>query len=279
MAGPLTEQLEQPAGPVDCIVLAGDRRRDDPLAVSAGVPGKALVPVGGLAMLGRVLQTLSQWGALGRLIVVAPGTDAYRSVIDASTSGIKISPVLLEPSATLGESILSAIDCCQTSRCLLLTADHVLLDRDWLETLLEAGGQDNANLYLGLADWHQVTERFPGNRRTRYRFSDFSACGTNLFLLKDLEGVKRILAVWKRVEQERKKPWRIISLLGWKNLTRYLAGRLSVRAAFSSLSEQVGAKIQPVLIDDPLAAVDVDSEKDLVLVEQVLSERISTNAN
>jgi len=271
MAGQLTDCPAK----VDCIVLAGDRRQGDPMAVSAGVPGKALVPVCGSAMLAHVLTTLCDWGPAGRIMVVAPRTDDYASVVEGCGIGQKKPMVMLEPGARLVDSILSAIDRCQTSRCLLLTADHVLLDRAWLETLMKAGDQHAASLFLGLADWHKVMARFPGSRRTRYRFSDFSACGTNLFLLNDTDGVRRILALWQKVEQERKKPWRIVSLLGLANLTRYLAGRLSLQAAFSGLSERFGANIQPVLIDDPLAAVDVDNADDLAMVERVLSERVA----
>jgi hypothetical protein len=63
------------------------------------------------------------------------------------------------------------------------------------------------------------------------------------------------------------------SLLGWANLARFLAGRLALDPAFEALSRSVGVRVRPVLLDDPLAAVDVDSPADLALVEQVLAER------
>lgn len=258
---------------VDRIVLAGDRRQQDPLAVSAGVAGKALVPVAGRAMLTRVLETLAAWPRAGRVIVVAPDSPAYRQAADAGCGCAADSLVWVEPAESLMGSVRRALSFVQSNRCLLLTADHVLLDTAWLEHLLTSDAARQASLAVGLADWHQVMARFPGSRRTRYRFSDHAACGTNLFLLNERSGVDRILDQWQQVEQQRKKPWRIVSMLGWGNLSRYLAGRLSLDDAFSALSARLGATVQPILVTDPLAAVDVDSAADLALVEQVMARK------
>lgn len=266
-----------PDEPVDRIVLAGDRRGGDPLAVAAGVAGKALVPVAGRPMLTHVIQTLSAWSRKGQVIVVAPDSEAYRGAADAGAPGEVDRLVRVAPGRSLTDSVGQALSRVRSRRCLLLTADHVLLDPAWLEQLLAADASPAATLTVGLADWHQVMARFPGSRRTRYRFSDFAACGTNLFLLDDRGGgAESILRQWQQVEQQRKKPWRIVSLLGWGNLSRYLAGRLSVDDAFLALSERLGTRVRPVRVADPLAAVDVDNAADLALVEQVLAERAAS---
>ncbi|MEE4637803.1 MAG: nucleotidyltransferase family protein [Wenzhouxiangella sp.] len=272
----MAEHWTDSSGSVDRIVLAGDRRPDDPLAVSAGVSGKALVPVAGQAMLAHVVRTLMTWPRRGRVIVVAPDHQAYRKAAEEGAGGAADGLVWVEPAPSLTGSVSRALSCVRSPRCLLLTADHVLLDSAWLEHLLAADVARNASLAVGLADWNAVMARFPGSRRTRYRFSDHAACGTNLFLINERAGVDRILAQWNKVEQQRKKPWRIVSMLGWGNLSRYLAGRLSLDEAFSSLSSKLGAQVQPILVPDPLAAVDVDSVADLALVEQVLAQRAAS---
>lgn len=257
---------------VDVILLAGDRGPEDPLAVAAGVAGKTLVPVAGCSMLAHVTTTLLRWPRLGRLILLAPTSAPYQQAMAAVQRTLGERLCWLKPEDSLYRSIEAALAVPPTQPCLLLTADHVLLNPAWLDSLLAAPVEDQA-LTLGLADWDAVMQRFPDGRRTRYRFRDRSLCGTNLFVLHQLDGVGRILKVWRSVERERKKPWRIVSLLGWGNLGRYLAGRLDSAQAFALLSARLGAGIQPLLIDDPLAAVDVDSPADLTLVERVLAER------
>ncbi|HZF36268.1 MAG TPA: NTP transferase domain-containing protein, partial [Candidatus Angelobacter sp.] len=49
------------------LILAGSRGPDDPVARQAGRTHKALVPVGGVPMLLRVLRTLRQTPSIGRL--------------------------------------------------------------------------------------------------------------------------------------------------------------------------------------------------------------------
>jgi CTP:molybdopterin cytidylyltransferase MocA len=259
-----------PRRAVDVIVLAGDRGPNDPLVLAAEVAGKALVPVCGEAMIARVLRTLFGWSRLGRVILVAPALPAYRKAL----AGLGIEPerlIWLEPAGSLSQSVAKALKAAGQERPLLMaTADHPLLDTRWLETLVDAPSQ--ADLQIGLADWEAVMARFPDSRRTRYRFSDASVCGTTLFLFRDRRA-DAVLETWRRVEQERKRPWRIVSLLGWANLARFLAGRLGLEQAFRALSHSLGVQVRPVLLDDPLAAVDVDTPADLALVEQVLAKR------
>jgi CTP:molybdopterin cytidylyltransferase MocA len=257
-------------GAIDVIVLAGDRGPGDPLAVQAGVGGKTLVPVDGRAMLTRVVDTLAQWPRLARLILVAPNDSAYRRAV-SDTGLAQDRLVWIEPAGSLSQSVRLALGAAGERRPVVMaTADHPLLQLAWIERLLQA--EAKADLLIALADWAAVMARFPGSRRTRYRFSDASICGTNLFLFQTGHA-DAVLDTWQRVEQERKRPWRIVSLLGWANLARFLSGRLALATAFEALSDSLGLEVRPVLLDDPLAAVDVDTPADLALVEQVLSER------
>lgn len=258
---------------VDVIVLAGDRGPGDPLAASAGVRGKALVPAAGTALLTRVGQTLSSWPMLGRLILVAPDHDDYRAAIAGAGFDPAGAVTWVAPELSLSASVRAGLAAAVSPTRLLLTADHALLNPAWMNDLLAAAARHpHAAVLVGVADWAGVMARFPGSRRTRYRFRDGSICGTNLFVLR-APAAHRLLRVWEGVEQQRKRPWRIVSLLGWANLAQYLAGRLSLNAAFGALSRRLDIDIAPVLIDDPLSAVDVDTPADLRLVESVLSER------
>ena len=78
---------------------------------------------------------------------------------------------------------------------------------------------------------------------------------------------------WRGLERNRKRPWKMVSRLGWGTLLRYLAGRLTLDRAAEALSVALGLRLALVVVDDPEAAVDVDSLDDLRLVERVLRER------
>lgn len=247
---------------VTVVVLAGDRGPGDVLARDAGVAGKTLVPVAGRAMLAHVLEA-ARGVDCRRLLVVAPESDPYRALI-AAAGGEPIAPAA-GPVASLGRALEAAG---RQRPVLVLTGDHPLMQAAWLHQLMDGCG--DADVAVGLADARRVRERFPGSRRTVYRFRDRPVCGTNLFYLQHPAAGDRLVAAWGPVEGKRKRPWRIVGLLGAGNLARYLAGRLTVDTAFAALSRRLDVAIRPVLMDDPLAAVDVDSPADLALVRGVL---------
>ncbi len=259
------------AATADVILLAGDRGPDDPLAEAAGVAGKTLVPVLGRAMLDRVLTTLLGWPGLGRLVVVAPASVGHQAVLAAlDPTGHRIERVA--PSSSPSLSVAAALKHLDTDGPVILaTADHPLLDPAWIEALLVQPDAD-ADLVFGVVEHARVMARFPGSRRTRYPFRDGGVGGANLFLFRNRRA-GAMLELWRQVEQNRKQPWRIVSLLGWWSLLRFLSGRLSLDEACALLSRRAGLRVRACRLTDPLAAVDVDSAADLALVSQVLSQR------
>jgi len=83
---------------------------------------------------------------------------------------------------------------------------------------------------------------------------------------------RAITGVWRKVESQRKQPWRVIGILGWWPVLKYLLGRLSLQEALARISDQLGMKIGVVMLPFADAAVDVDTENDWRLVQQILAE-------
>lgn len=264
---------QAPANPCDVLVLAGDRHSADPLASHFGLTGKALVPLADLPLLERVLGVVTAWPATNRVVLVAPSGADYQAIVDRVA--FKSDQLLwVEPGPSLHDSVTKAlsVEGCWAERGLVVSADHGLLQTDWLTQMNEAL-EPGIDLVVAMADWSGVMTAYPGNRRTRYRFSDRSLCGGNLFAFR-MPGFLRVLARWHQVEQERKKPWRMLSMLGAGPLMRYLTGRLSSVDAFEVLSKIVGAQVAPKIIDDPAIAVDVDGLEDWALAESILVKRL-----
>lgn len=252
----------------DVIVLAGDRGPGDPLASSAGVAGKVLVPVEGRPMLERVLESVGRATSTARPIVVCPGSRAYLEVLSSSAVGERV-----DPSTGPAASAASALERISSSRdVLLVTGDHPLLRPAWLDAFIGSARDSGAEAVVGVVDHASIRQRFEGHRRTHYRFADCAVCGTNLFYVSGRRG-RDVVRLWRAFEADRKRPWRIVARLGWWNLARYLVGRLTLKQATLALSARLGARIEAVFIDDAEAAVDVDSPADLRFVERLLAER------
>lgn len=251
------------------VVLAADRQANDPVAVAAGSPCKSLAPVADRPMLLRVLDTLEASSEIDTSVLCGPEwalVEQYRELLER----VNHSPRLrwVQPQATPSQSARFAVkDIPPTAPVLLTTADHALLTPRIVDFFCGHARAANYDVIVGLAPRALVEQAFPGMRRTAYRLSDEAYCGCNLFAFLTPTG-RNITTLWQKIEQQRKKPWRVIHLLGWFLVLRYLTGRLSLQQALDRLSRKTGLRVGAVILPFPEAAVDVDSPADLEAVRQ-----------
>ncbi|GBD41292.1 2-phospho-L-lactate guanylyltransferase [bacterium HR39] len=260
------------SGPVPALVLAGSRRGEaDAVARAAGVPHRALAPVGGRAMLARVLDALAAEPRIDGVLVSTDRPDLLAAHPDIAPllEGGRVR--LLESRESLSASVLDALE--RTGLPLLVTtADHALLDSRTLARFLDGAERADGDLAFAVVPRSLFLRRFPGSRRTWWRFREDGYSGANLFLLRGA-AARRMVERWRRIERERKRPWRIVVALGPHLLLAYLLRRLTLARAVAALSRRLGVEIRPVVLDVPEAAVDVDRPEDLRLAESVLAAR------
>jgi len=77
--------------------------------------------------------------------------------------------------------------------------------------------------------------------------------------------------LWKQVEGERKKPIRVVGLVGWGAIALYALGMLSLAGAVQRISRQTGVNASVVTMPFAEAAIDVDTVADLDLVRAIVA--------
>lgn len=252
------------------LVLAGSRGPGDPLAVYAGVEHKALIDVDGRSMLERVIGALAAVEEIARIVVLIERDDLLERepALAAAAAGKPLSqlPAAGSPSA----SILAAIDALGTPL-LVTTADHALLEADWVRYFLSHRDR-SADVCAALAGSEAVLGALPETRRTwlRFRGRRYSGCNLFFFATPASAGVAR---VWREIERQRKKPVNMVRRLGVFTALLYLLNRLSLAAALRRLGGLTGARLAVVEMPFGLAAVDVDKPSDLDLVRELLQRR------
>jgi len=255
--------------PFTAVVLAADRTGEDPVARAAGVPCKALAPVGGRPMLFRVLDALEASNLVNTCMVCGPPA----AILDRaplvrqrlSASGMK----WLAPQATPSTSTLAALNSItEGTPVLLTTADHALLTPAMVDHFGREALATGCDVVAALVSHALVMAQYPGMRRTRTRFSDGAFCGCNLFAFLTAES-RTAADLWRQVENDRKRPLKMIGRLGWMVVLRYLLGRLSLKDAVRLISERMGLKVGVVILPFPEAAADVDSVSDWHFAEAI----------
>lgn len=261
--------------PRHALVLAGSRGPTDPVASATGLPHKALVPVDGVPMLERVINTLFEVDGIDHVIISSDAALLDHGFGPALTSGIEDGCITLAvPKASPSESVAHVLDGLSTETgfpLLVTTADHPLLTSAMVEHFCRFA-PDDADLVIGLAEAKVIRDRYPDAVRTFYRFKGQGYSGCNLFLMNTS---KARLAVdfWRDMERHRKRPWRLVGAAGVFTLLRFALGQLSLACALHHLSMKVGAGIDMVEMPFAEAAIDVDKPGDLNLAEAILRDR------
>jgi CTP:molybdopterin cytidylyltransferase MocA len=255
------------------IVLAGDRRQDDPLVVASGRGCKALLPIAGRPMILHVLDALKSAACISSVHLSGPPIEAARADpellerLDAGAVRWRASGATPSTSAS---DVLRDID--PALRVLLTTADHPLLRPEYIEYFCAHADRTGADAVVGLAPYSKVREIFPTMRKTLLRFRDDDYCGCNLFVFNTTAG-RELAALWRQVESARKTPWRVLQLLGWTAVLRYRLGWLTLDQAMALLTRRTGIRVAAVRMPFGEAGVDVDSIEDHALVEAVMLQR------
>jgi hypothetical protein len=154
---------------------------------------------------------------------------------------------------------------------LITTGDHALLDDEMLEHFICAI-ENGTDVALGLVSSSVIKARFPEAKRTYLPFRGERYSGANLFAFMTPRA-RRAAEFWRRAEQHRKTPWRLVSSFGPLTLVLFLTRRLDLDRAFRRVSRAIGVEVKAIEMPMAEAAVDVDKISDLELVNPIFSER------
>nr|WP_294167675.1 NTP transferase domain-containing protein [uncultured Sphingomonas sp.] len=248
------------------LLLAGSRPGGDPLTRSLGTDYKPLIPIAGEPMVLRPLRALLASPSVRGVRVL---TQLPERLADSVPDDDRVQ---VEQSRDTIAATLQAILADPATRFPLLvtTADHALLTPGMIEEFL--AGSADCDLAVGLVESGPLLRRFPDAQRTWLRVGGGRYSGANLFAL-NTPAAARAVAKWRSVEQDRKKGWRVLLQLG---LPLFLGAVLRVRnleQTAAGLGRRLGIRARAVVMDDPLAAIDVDKPADYSLVEAILAGR------
>lgn len=257
--------MSEPGG-WTALVLAGSRPGIDGFAESHGTDLKALIPLGGLPMVARPVAALLVSPVIARVRVLTQAVERIAAALTpdsrmtVETSGVTIAATL--------DAILS--DPATKFPLLVTTADHGLLDAEMIDDFCRQSA--GADLAIGVVERRALMARLPETKRTWLRFRGGAYSGANLFAFGG-PAAARAVALWREVEQDRKKGWRMIAALGPAMLLGAALRLRTLDQTLAAVGNRLGLTIRKVELANPLAAVDVDKPADHALVSAIIEGR------
>ncbi|MCH7942868.1 MAG: hypothetical protein IIB67_06525 [Proteobacteria bacterium] len=155
---------------------------------------------------------------------------------------------------------------------LATTADVPLLRPEMVDHFCARALAADADIAVGLASATVVLERYPDAVRTYLRFRGERYTGCNLFALMTPAAMNAV-GFWRRVEIDRKRPWRLFTGFGPLAIARFLAGGATLDSALAAASMRLGLTAAAVRMPFADAAIDVDKPADMELVESIIRAR------
>ena len=201
----------------------------------------------------------------------------YIIVIDNESAALsasnRASDVATLPSAhSAPSSAIGAITEVGTFPVLITTGDHPLLTPVMINHMITEAEASNADILVGLATSDVIKSAYPETKRTYFNLGGTRVSGCNLFVVKTKSGLK-LLESWQHLEQNRKKPWKLVAAFGLGPLFWFTIGKLTPQRAFALLSGRLGITIRPIFLPFAEAAIDVDKPADHALVDVILKKR------
>lgn len=257
------------------LILAGKRDgKLDPMAAEAGVSHKCRVPICGKALLQWVLEAaIPAFPATKVLIsihdpaVIAdlPGVielqAAGRLAICQAQSGIVES--VEYSAAQIGDSVWPM---------LITTADNVLVTPELMRDFHAEATQGEGNAVVALSTRDAILAAHPEGQRRFYEFADAAISNCNMFWLRNANALKAAEA-FRQGGQFIKTKGRIAKAFGLINLVRFRLGWWKLDTAFRAISQRLGVRVVPYMVQDGAYAVDVDNPRTYAIAEILLKQR------
>jgi GTP:adenosylcobinamide-phosphate guanylyltransferase len=246
------------------VVLAGSRPGRDEFAAQFGTDLKALIAVRGEPMVRRPVRALLASRMIDKVLVLSQAPDRIADVLPRDRR-----IMVRESGATIAETMLALCrDPATRWPLVVTTADHALLDAGIVDEFCE--GASRIDLAIGVVERATLIWRFPAAQRTWLVFRGGAYTGANLFALGSPR-VARAIELWRSVEQDRKKGWRLMTIAGPMVLVGTVLRLLSIDQVLARLGRRLGLRIAAVQLTNPLAGIDVDKPADHTLTEAILA--------
>jgi molybdopterin-guanine dinucleotide biosynthesis protein A len=236
---------------LDAVVLAAGHLTPHD-AARAGVTVKALAPIGGTTGLKAVVTALRSTEMVRQLIVVAPrevhGVEpAVDLWVDEREDG--------------GENVLAGLGVVQTHRALVSASDIPFIKTDHVGAFL-ALVPVNAAVAYPIFERAEFLAAFPHGRTKFARIADAQYTGGSLCLMNTALALEHAHLV-RQGFAARKSQMKMASLLGARNLWRFVRGQLTVSDIERRLTQLVGGSALAIRGAHPALAMDYDTASEL----------------
>jgi GTP:adenosylcobinamide-phosphate guanylyltransferase len=246
---------------------------EDRVARAKGMAHKSLVPIAGKEMLARVIDALKASENVGRIYVSIENDEVLRQsgLLTEMQKRGDFETVASGPN--LAESVNIALQRIgDPYPFLITTGDNALHTPEIIDAFCsEAVGRD-CDAVVAITPAEVVLAKYPEGQRAFHRFRDGQYSSCNMYALLNSKAAQGVRA-FASGGQFAKNPRRMIGAFGILSFIFYKLHLLTLHRIMQRLSRVLGIRVEAAVVRFAEGPIDVDNERDLALVERILTER------
>ena len=255
---------------MNVVVLAGGEvQPKEPLYKVTHGGLKAMIDVGGKAMVQSVLDTLSAVERIQRVIVVGLPQETLLECGKPLTL-IEDQGDLLSNSQA-GASEVNRQDP-SAVHLLLIAADVPAIRPEMVEWLACQAADETEDICYTLIERKLMEKTFPRSKHTYIRLKDMQVCMGDVHCVR-LDFILQDNPLWKRLLQARNSPLRQASLLGYDALFVLRLRQMSIKEAEANINQRLNIRGRALLSPYAELGMDVDKPDQLEILQDYLGRK------
>ena len=246
---------------IQAIILAGGSTSDSLKAHTTAV-NEALIDIGPKKMIEYVIDALQKSHRISGIVVVGP-----RELRDY----LPKSAVLQEPGNSILDNVVLGLSNLpdDTTKALIITVDIPFVNAQIIDRFIDQCAEFKADVFYPIVARTACERKFPSVKRTYVKLKDGIYTGGNLFLI-DPAVINTCQNELEFLIKNRKKPLRMVKVLGLYFLFKLLFQKLAISDLESKVSELFNVRAVAIISNDPEIGVDVDKALDWELANKHL---------
>lgn len=245
---------------VDAVVLAGAPNNGQLKEVS-GEKWEATIPIHGKPMVNYVIETLQNSKSVENLLVVGP-----LEIKDALPPHV----TLVESGDTLTDNIFIGLNALEKKNMVLyVTADIPFVHPECIDDFVDRCAELDAEIYYPLISKEANLQVYPETVRTYFKLKEGTFTGGNIIMASP-EAIADSRWIMDEVIFNRKQPWKIFRLLGFRFILKFLTKRLTLQEIEKQASGILGHNGILIISPYPELGTDVDKPSDLALATRLI---------
>lgn len=242
---------------LNAVILAGSGDDDK-------LPNKPLLKIKDKPMILYVTDALKATGIVDRIVIVGNAKN-----LSPLFKGDDICHVINGGKNMMDNLVLGVKYLGDSERILVLTSDIPMITPEAIVDFVEKARAIGGDFCYPIVKKEVNKEKFPKAKRTYARLREGTFTGGNIIYMNP-RIIDNLMDKAQQVIENRKRPIKLVRMLGWSFTMKFLLGRLTIPKVEERVSNMLGIDAKAIISDYPEIGNDVDKLSDVEMAENYI---------